>query len=67
MGEAAFNEIKALRDETGASLYKCRCAIEYANTHKGCTAIGYLKACAIAVHTPNSTFEDRVRIFSNDK
>ena len=62
-----FNEIKALRDETGASLYECKRAIEYANTHKGCTAIGYLKARAIAVCTPNRTFEDRVRVFSNNE
>ena len=67
MSEVTFNEIKALRDETGAGLYECKCAIEYANTHKGCTAIGYLKARAIAVYTLNRTFEDRVRIFSNNK
>lgn len=66
MSEVAFNEIKALRDKTGASLYQCKRAIEYANTHKDCTAIGYLKACTIAVCTPNSTFENRVRSFSND-
>lgn len=67
MNEVTFNEIKALRDRTGASLYQCRRAIEYANTHKDCTAIGYLKACAIAVYTPNITFEDRVRSFSNNE
>ena len=67
MSEVAFNKIKALRYETGASLYECKHAIEYANTHKDCTAIGYLKARAIAVYTPNSTFENRVRSFSNNE
>ena len=47
------------------SLILCKRAILYAKNHKRCTALGYLKARSIAIATPNMTFEERVRKFSN--
>lgn len=64
------NEVKRvmdLRNETGAGLLECRKAIEFEKEHKGCTAIGFLKATSIAVATPGMDFEDRVRAFSAEK
>ncbi len=62
-----IEDIKTLRDKTGASLMLCKRAFLYAETHKGYTPLGYLKARLIAVVTPNSTFEERVKFFSKDK
>ena len=61
-----FEQIKALRSKTGAGLRDCKKAVEYEKTHDGCTALGYLKAKALAVATPNSTWEERGRLFSKD-
>lgn len=60
-----IEKVKILREKTGMSLILCKRAILYAKIHKGCTALGYLKARSIAIATPNMTFEERVRKFSN--
>ena len=60
-----IEKVKILREKTGMSLTLCKRAILYAENHKGCTALGYLKARSIAIATPNLTFEERVRKFLN--
>jgi translation elongation factor EF-Ts len=60
-------EVKALRDATGNGLADCCAAIRYKREHKGCTAVGYLKAKGIAVVRRHESFEERVRHFSNPK
>lgn len=60
-----IEKIQILRNQTGMSLTLCKRAILYAKNHKGCTALGYLKARSIAIATPNMTFEERVRKFSD--
>jgi len=60
-----IEKVKALSNQTGVSLILCKRAILYAKNHKGCTALGYLKARSIAIATPNMTFEERVRRFSH--
>lgn len=60
-----IEKVKILREKTGMSLTLCKRAILYAKNHKGCTALGYLKARSIAIATPNMTFEERVRKFSH--
>lgn len=59
------NQTEILRNQTGMSLILCKRAILYAENHKECTALGYLKARSIAIATPNMTFEERVRRFSH--
>lgn len=59
------NQTEILRNQTGMSFTLCKRAILYAENHKGCTALGYLKARSIAITTPNMTFEERVRKFSH--
>ena len=59
-----IEKIQTLRNQTGMSLTLCKRAILYTKNHKGCTALGYLKARSIAIATPNMTFEERVRRFS---
>ena len=56
----------SLRDETGAALSDCKKAIEYADNHNKCTALGYLKARGYAVATSGMSFEERVELFSED-
>lgn len=60
----AIVDIKKLREETGCSLQDCKKAFEYAETHKGCTPLGYLKAKYFAVKI--EPFEKKVRLFSNE-
>lgn len=60
-----IEKVKILREKTGMSLILCKRAILYTKNHKGCTALGYLKARSIAIATPNMTFEERVRKFSD--
>ena len=60
-----LTEIQKLRHETGCSLYDCKKAFEYAETHDGCTPLGYLKAKTLAVRI--EPFEKKVRLFSNDR
>ena len=60
-----IEKIKILRNQTGMSLTLCKRAILYAENHKGCTALGYLKAHSIAIATPNMTFEERIKRFSH--
>ena len=45
----------------------CKMAIAYATEHKGCTALGYLKAKGLAVSTPHMTFEQRVKMMSEEE
>lgn len=59
-----YNYVRELAARTGCSLNLCNTAVLYAKDHDGCTAIGFLKAKCIAVATPNKTFEERVRYFS---
>ena len=60
-----IEKVQILRNQTGMNLTLCKRAILYAKNHKGCTALGYLKARSIAIATPNMTFEERVRRFSH--
>jgi translation elongation factor EF-Ts len=60
-----IEKIKLLKEKTGMSLTLCKRAILYTKNHKGCTALGYLKAHSIAIATPNMTFEEKVRKFSH--
>lgn len=60
-----IEKVQILRNQTGINFTLCKRAILYAKNHKGCTALGYLKARSIAIATPNMTFEERVRKFSN--
>lgn len=62
-----IEKVQILRNQTGASLMLCKRAILYSEKHKGCTALGYLKARSIAIATPNMTFEERVRFFSKNE
>jgi hypothetical protein len=55
-------DIKKLREQTGCSLRDCKEAFEYAESHKGCTPLGYLKAKTLAVRI--EPFERKVRVFS---
>ena len=55
-------DIKELREQTGCSLRDCKEAFEYAESHKGCTPLGYLKAKCFAVKI--EPFERKVRLFS---
>lgn len=55
-------DIKKLREQTGCSLRDCKEAFEYAESHKGCTPLGYLKAKTLAVRI--EPFEKKVRVFS---
>lgn len=59
--------VKTLREKTGYSIADAVAALKYKETHKGCTAIGYLKAKSIAVVRKHESFEERVRHFSNPK
>ncbi len=54
--------IKKLREQTGCSLKDCKEAFEYAESHKGCTPLGYLKAKTFAVNI--QPFERKVMAFS---
>ena len=60
-----IEKVKILREKTGMNFILCKRAILYSKIHKECTALGYLKARSIAIATPNMTFEERVRKFSN--
>lgn len=60
-----IEKVQILRNQTGINFTLCKRAILYAQNHKGCTALGYLKARSIAIATPNMTFEERVRKFSH--
>jgi len=60
-----IEKVQILRNQISASLMLCKRAILYSENHKGCTALGYLKARSIAIATPNMTFEERVRRFSH--
>ena len=60
-----IEKVKILREKTGMSLTLCKRAILYTKIHKGCTALGYLKARSIAIATPNMAFEERARKFSD--
>ena len=64
MGEliVTAEQVKELREQTGCSLYMCKEAIIYAESHEGCTPLGYLKAKTLAVRI--EPFERKVRIFS---
>ena len=55
-------DIKKLREYTGCFLRDCKEAFEYAESHEGCTALGYLKAKTLAVKM--EPFEEKVRMFS---
>lgn len=57
-----IQEINKLRQATGCPMHMCYDAIEYAETHEGCTPIGYLKAMTFAVKI--EPFEEKVRRFS---
>ena len=61
-----LDQVLRLRRITGAGLMACRSAILYVQEHETCTPKGYLKANALAVSTPNISFEQRVRMFSNE-
>ena len=61
-----INDVVDLHRKTGCSLRACKMAIAYATKHKDCTALGYLKAKGIAVSTPHMTFEQRVRMMSEE-
>ena len=61
-----LDQVLRLRRITGAGLMACRNAILYAQEHEACTPEGYLKAKTLAVSTPNISFEQRVRLFSNE-
>ena len=56
-------DIKKLRENTGCSLKDCKEAFEYAESHEGCTPLGYLKAKTLAVNI--QPFEAKVRAFSS--
>ena len=56
--------VKRIHEMSGAGLYDCRKAIEYCRVHLDCTPMGYLRAKAFAVATPNLSFNERVRQFS---
>lgn len=55
-------DIKKLREYTGCSLRDCKEAFEYAESHEGCTPLGYLKAKTLAVNI--QPFERKVKAFS---
>ena len=55
-------DIKKLREQTGCSLKDCKEAFEYAESHEGCTPLGYLKAKTLAVNI--QPFEKKVMAFS---
>ena len=57
-----IEDIKKLREDTGCSLRDCKEAFEYAESHEGCTPLGYLKAKTLAVNI--QPFEEKVRMFS---
>ena len=57
-----IQEINKLRQVTGCSMSLCYDAIEYAESHEGCTPLGYLKAKTLAVKI--EPFEEKVRMFS---
>lgn len=57
-----IEDIKKLRENTGCSLKDCKEAFEYAESHDGCTPLGYLKAKCFAVRI--EPFEEKVRVFS---
>lgn len=59
-----LEDIKVLRKETGMSMANCKKAFEYANEHKEVTPIGYLKAISFAVSTPELSFLERCKKFS---
>ena len=61
-----LDQVLRLRRITGAGLMACRNAILYAQEHEACTPEGYFKAKTLAVSTPNISFEQRVRMFSNE-
>lgn len=58
----AIEDIKKLREQTGCPLRDCKEAFEYAESHEGCTPLGYLKAKTFAVNI--QPFERKVRAFS---
>lgn len=55
-------DIKDLRLKTGCSFKDCKEAFEYAESHEGCTPLGYLKAKTFAVNI--QPFERKVMAFS---
>lgn len=57
-----IQEINKLRQATGCSLKDCKEAFEYAESHEGCTPLGYLKAKTLAVNI--QPFERKVKAFS---
>ena len=57
-----IEDIKKLREQTGCSLKDCKEAFEYAESHEGCTPLGYLKAKMLAVKI--ESFGEKVRVFS---
>ena len=63
-GVMMVNDVVDLHRKTGCGLGVCKKAIVYASEHKGCTALGYLKAKGLAVSTPYMTFEQRVKMMS---
>lgn len=62
LNTTAIEDIKKLREQTGRSLRDCKEAFEYAESHKECTPLGYLKAKTLAVKI--EPFEEKVRRFS---
>ena len=57
-----YEDIKKLKEQTGCSLRDCKEAFEYAESHKECTPLGYLKAKTLAVKI--EPFGEKVRRFS---
>ena len=57
-----IEDIKKLREQTGCSFRDCKEAFEYAESHEGCTPLGYLKAKTLAVNI--QSFEAKVKAFS---
>lgn len=60
---ARREQIRKLREKTGATYNECANAIRYAEDHPGITPKAYLLAKTIAVATPGITFEERVKMF----
>lgn len=60
-----IKKVKQLKDLTGMSLTTCKHAILFAEKNIDCTAIGYCKALSLPLNTPNMTFLERVKHFSN--
>jgi len=61
------NEIIQLSDKTGFGIPECQKAMDFCKEHPDCLPIAYLKAKVFGPPTPNLTWEQRVKYFSESE